>query len=159
MLVDGEWIPTFPNARYLIARPEWEFWSREDDKSFGDVLGDSVRPIFAAGLADLVEVRHEVTTGIRLEPTPGHTPGHCSVRIASRGEEAVITGDLMHHPSQCAHPEWCSIADSDPERATKTRRDFLERFADGPVLVIGTHFHAPTAGRVRRDGRAWRFEV
>jgi glyoxylase-like metal-dependent hydrolase (beta-lactamase superfamily II) len=159
MLVNGQWVPTFPNARYLITRPEWDFWSQQEEQAFGDVMGDSVKPIFDARLADLVDTDHKVTEEVRLEPTPGHTPGHCSVRISSSGQDAIITGDLMHHPSQCAHPDWCSIADTDRNQARRTRRRFLERYADGPVLAIGTHFGRPTAGHVRRDGDAWRFEV
>jgi glyoxylase-like metal-dependent hydrolase (beta-lactamase superfamily II) len=156
---DGRWVPTFPNARYLVVRPEWEHWSKLDDRTHGDVLGDSVQPIFDAGLADLVEPGHRVTGEVRLEPTPGHTPGHTSVRIHSDGHEAVITGDLMHHPVQCAHPEWGSIADSDPEQARRTRRAFLEAQAGRPVLVIGTHFAGPHPGHVVREGAAFRFEI
>jgi glyoxylase-like metal-dependent hydrolase (beta-lactamase superfamily II) len=159
MKVDGGWVPTFPNARYLVVRPEWEHWSAEDDRAHGDVLGDSVRPIFDAGLADLVEPGFTVTDEVSLEPTPGHTPGHSSVRIRSGGEEAVITGDLMHHPSQCAHPEWGSSADVDPELARETRRAFLKAQAGRPILVIGTHFAGPHAGRIVADGAAYRFEI
>jgi glyoxylase-like metal-dependent hydrolase (beta-lactamase superfamily II) len=159
MKVGGRWVPTFPNARYLVVRREWEHWSKEDDRTHGDILGDSVRPIFEAGLADLVEPDHAVTDEVALEPTPGHTPGHVSVRIRSRGAEAVITGDLMHHPVQCAHPEWGSNADSDSAAAAATRRAFLAAEAGRPVLVIGTHFAGPHAGRIVRDGAAYRFEV
>jgi glyoxylase-like metal-dependent hydrolase (beta-lactamase superfamily II) len=159
MKVGSRWVPTFPNARYLIGRREWEHWSAEDDRSMGDLLGDSVRPIFDAGLADLVEAGHAITDEVALEPTPGHTPGHSSVRIRSGGLEAVITGDLMHHPVQCAHPEWGSNADSDSAAAAATRRAFLAAQAGRPVLVIGTHFAGPHAGRIVRDGAAYRFEV
>jgi len=159
MKVGERWVPTFPNARYLVVRREWEHWSREDDRSMGDVLGDSVKPVFDAGLVDLVEPGHAVTDEVTLEPTPGHTPGHVSVRIRSDGAEAVITGDLMHHPSQCAHPEWASSADADAEHARATRRAFLAAQAGRPVLVIGTHFAGPHAGRIVRDGAAYRFEV
>ncbi len=156
--VGPRWVPTFPNARYLVVRSEWEHWSKEEDRTFGDVLGDSVRPIFEAGLVDLVEPGHVLTDEVALEPTPGHTPGHVSVRIRSGGREAVITGDLMHHPAQCAHPGWASSADVDPEAARRTRRAFLEAQAGRPVLVIGTHFAGPHAGRIVRDGAAYRFE-
>jgi glyoxylase-like metal-dependent hydrolase (beta-lactamase superfamily II) len=81
------------------------------------------------------------------------------VRISSRGEDAVITGDLMHHPSQMARPQWASNFDFDQEAARATRRSFLARYADRPVLVIGTHFATPTAGRVVRDGDAYRLLV
>ncbi len=156
---DGDrWVPTFPSARYLFARAEWEHWSREEGE-FTATLGDAVRPVIEAGLTDLVEPNHVLCDEVRLEPTPGHTPGHVSVRISSRGEEAVITGDLVHHPVQLAEPEWKMIADTDAQQAIETRRGFVERYGDRPVLVIGTHFAGPTAGHiVRRDGRC-RFEV
>jgi glyoxylase-like metal-dependent hydrolase (beta-lactamase superfamily II) len=159
MLVDGKWMPTFPRARYLIGRKEWEHWSKAGEPDTRELLDDSVRPVFDAGLADLVESDARITDEIRLEPTPGHTPGHHSVRISSRGDEAVITGDLMHHPAQMAHPEWGSNFDSDFEQAIATRRAFLERYGDKPILVLGTHFAAPSAGRIVRDGKAWRLEI
>ncbi len=157
MRVDGSWRPTFPNARYLLGRVEWEHWKKEEgDELNGVAIADSVRPVFDAGLVDLVEMDHRISGEIWLEPTPGHTPGHVSVRISSRGEDAVITGDLMHHPCQMARPQWGSSFDSDADQARETRRAFLERYADGPVLVIGTHFAAPTAVRIVRDGEAYR---
>jgi len=159
MLVEGKWTPTFPHARYLIGRKEWEHWSKTMEPDTRELLDDSVRPVFEAGLADLVESDTRITDEIRLEPTPGHTPGHHSVRIASRGQEAVITGDLMHHPVQMAHPEWGSHFDSDFDEAIATRRAFLERYGDQPILVLGTHFATPSAGRIVRDGNAWRLEI
>jgi glyoxylase-like metal-dependent hydrolase (beta-lactamase superfamily II) len=157
--VDGRWEPTFAKARYLIGRSEWEHWRDDDDADNQAVLADSVRPVFDAGRVDLVESDHRICDEIRLEPTPGHTPGHVAVRISSRGEEAVITGDLMHHPCQIARPEWCAVVDSDREQALATRRAFLARHADQPILVIGTHFAGPTAGHLVRDGKSYRLEV
>jgi glyoxylase-like metal-dependent hydrolase (beta-lactamase superfamily II) len=158
-LVDGQWVPTFPRARYLVVRPEWEHWSQAEDRWTQIVMADSVRPIFAAGLVDLVVVDHVVHETIRFEPTPGHTPGHVSVHIVSCGEEAVITGDLVHHPCQFARPEWGSSADTDAAQADRTRKAFMARYADTPTLIIGTHFAGPTAGRLVRDGAAYRLEV
>ncbi|HEY7493860.1 MAG TPA: MBL fold metallo-hydrolase [Candidatus Tectomicrobia bacterium] len=158
-LVDGQWVPTFPRARYLVARPEWEHWSQSEDRWTQIVMADSVRPILAAGLVDLVEVDHVVHETIRFEPTPGHTPGHVSVHIVSHGEEAVITGDLVHHPCQFARPEWGSSADTDAVQADRTRKAFMARYADTPTLIIGTHFAGPTAGRLVCDGAAYRLEV
>jgi len=157
MRVEDGWAPTFPNARYLFGRKEWEYW-KDQPEEFGPVISDSVRPILDAGLADLVDTDHELTDEVRLEPTPGHTPGHVSVRIRSAGEEAVITGDMMHHPCQIARPGWSAAPDHDAELGRKTRRDFLESCAGAPVLVIGTHFAAPTAGRIVRDGDAYRLD-
>jgi glyoxylase-like metal-dependent hydrolase (beta-lactamase superfamily II) len=158
MLVDGRWLPTFPNARYLLAESEWRYWDANlDDASNRAILADSVRPVFDAGLVDLVDQHRRICAEVWLEPTPGHTPGHVSVHVASRGEEALITGDCIHHPCQMARTDWCSSADYDRAQGKLTREALLERYADGDVLIIGTHFATPTAGRIVRDGRAYRF--
>lgn len=149
---DPEWIPTFPNARYLFGREELEHWRNTEAKHQIPVMRDSVEPILEAGLEQLVEMDEQLVAGVRLRPTPGHTPGHVSVELESKGERAVITGDVFHHPCQITEPTWCLPFDGDPDQARRTRRDFIERaLADGD-LVLGTHFPAPTAGRiVRRD--------
>ncbi len=162
MLVDGKWIPTFPNARYLIGQSEFDYWRSEEDgleDHSKSPFHDSVRPVFEAGLVDLVETNHRVCDEVSLEPTLGHTPGHVSVRIRSKGEEALITGDFIHHPCQLAHPEWASSADFDPSASTATRQRVFGALAGEPVLVIGTHFAEPTAGHVVRDGDVWRLDV
>ena len=159
ILEDGRWVPTFPNARYLVGETEWGFWKDEDDPYAPEAKADSVLPIFEAGLVDLVETRHEVTEEVRLIPTPGHTPGHVSVLIESRGERAIITGDLFHSPLQMAHPDWTDTADVDGALAFETRKDFLESYADTPVLILGTHFASPTAGHIVRDGDRFRFAI
>ena len=154
-LVEGAWLPTFPNARYLYSEDEWAHW-RTEPQEYGPVIEDSVQPIFDAGLADLVRPDHRVTDEVWLEPTPGHTPGHVSIHIASEGEEAVITGDMIHHPCQIAHSDWSSSADWNQSLSAETRTSFLQRYSDRPVLIIGTHFAAPTAGHIVRDGETYR---
>jgi glyoxylase-like metal-dependent hydrolase (beta-lactamase superfamily II) len=155
----GAWVPTFPRARYLFERSEWAYWAGQDGDEYGPIIADSVRPIMEGGRADLVASDHRIGDELWLEPTPGHTPGHVSLRLASQGEEAVITGDLMHAPIQCAEPDWNSHFDADPAGARETRRAFLERYGNRDVLVLGTHFHTPSAGRLVRAGRAWQFRV
>ena len=158
MLENGKWIPTFPNARYLIGRKEYDHWRAEGGREQQVILSDSVQPIFDAGLAELVEQDHRISNEIRLVPTTGHTPGHVSVVIESGGERAIISGDFLHHPCQIAHPEWSSIADSDPDEARATRQRVVEEVARDRTLFIGTHFPAPTAGRIVRAGAAYRLE-
>lgn len=160
MQVDGRWTPTFPNARYLMGRVEFDYWrAQRDNAEQRMVFGDSVQPVFDAGLVDLVEVDHRLCDEVSLLPTLGHTPGHVSVRISSRGDEALITGDFVHHPCQLARPDWSSAADYDPTHSTHTRREMFDRLAGQPVLVIGTHFAGPTAGHIVRDGDAYRLDV
>jgi glyoxylase-like metal-dependent hydrolase (beta-lactamase superfamily II) len=148
MLEGGRWVPSFPNARYLFARPEWEHWKDETRSAYAPTLDEAVRPVLEAGLADLVDTSHAITGEVRLQPSAGHTPGHVCVWIASRGEQALITGDATHHPIQWAEPDWTMVADVDPAQAAATRRRLRSDHADRPVLVIGTHYAPPCAGHV-----------
>jgi glyoxylase-like metal-dependent hydrolase (beta-lactamase superfamily II) len=169
LLVDGEWVPTFPNARYLLCRDEWAHWEAALDEGastgYAATIDDAVRPVIDAGLVDLVPSDHRVTDELRLEATPGHTPGHVAVHVESRGQHALITGDLAHHPVQFAEPDWFADPDTDREQSSATRRRLLAEHGDTDVLVIGTHFAPPCSGRLVSDGnearsgsrKSWRF--
>jgi glyoxylase-like metal-dependent hydrolase (beta-lactamase superfamily II) len=157
--VNGKWVPTFPQAQYLFGRQEYEHWLHlRETHGYHNVdhLADSIDPIMDAKLAELVGTDYRLTDEVWFEPTPGHTPGHVSVHIRSRGEEAVITGDMMHHPIQLAVPDIHGNFDMDKALGAKTRRAFIERYADKKVLIIGSHFCEPTAGWIVRDGTAWK---
>jgi glyoxylase-like metal-dependent hydrolase (beta-lactamase superfamily II) len=156
-LVDGRWVPTFGSARYLLNRAEFARVIAADGLAERRLLADSVQPVLDAGLVDWVAGDHAITDEVRLEPTPGHTPGHVSVRIRSAGAEAVITGDLMHHPIQCCEMDVVPRFDADIEQAFATRMRFLREQADRDVLLLGTHFAEPTAGRIVSHGAVWRF--
>ena len=155
------WVPTFPNARYLFGKQEWELHWKDMPRDGGVLsqhLVDSIQPIIDAGLAEFVEPEFQVCKEIRLFPTPGHTPGHVSVHISSQGNEAVITGDLMHHPIQMAEPDLPGNFCIEPQRACVTRRKFLEDFENKKAFIIGSHFCDPTGGWIIKDERNWRFE-
>ena len=160
MLVDGKWVPTFPNARYLFEDKEWDHWQTETQEEFGAVIEDSVQPIVDAGLAEFVPCDADLCAELKLLPTPGHTPGHVSVQITSEGQKALITGDMLHHPCQMARLDWASSPDYDKPLAKETRRSVFEAVADTDTLVIGTHFATPSAGYVKaeEDG-SFRLEV
>ncbi len=157
MLDKGKWVPTFPNAKYLIGGTDWDFFSKQQDPFYKESVDDSVRPVMSDGLTKLVDEKERITDEVWLEPTPGHTPGHFSVRISSQGQNAVITGDMMHHPIQCLYPEWDDVFDNDGPLAKKTRRAFCERYADTGTLVLGTHFATPSAGKIVKHDGAFRF--
>ena len=159
-LVDGRWVPTFPNARYLMSEVELNFIRNLVGTPHAEVdhLSDSLQPVFDAGLVDFIAADHRVCPEVSLEPTPGHTPGHVSIRIDSAGQRAVITGDVMHHPLQCAEPALKNRFCNDHDHSRETRMAFLQRYQDSDVMVIGSHFAEPTAGWVRADGAAWRFD-
>ncbi|MDT0633756.1 MBL fold metallo-hydrolase [Spectribacter hydrogenoxidans] len=171
-LEGDRWVPTFPNAEYLFGRVEWEHWEANKDIEIVEgatgeanpivnasaVIHDSILPVVDAGLHRLVETDHRICDELRLEATPGHTPGHVSVHIESDGDHAIISGDMLHSPYQMARPGVGVVFDSDGERAAATRRDFFGRYADRPILLLGTHFATPVAGHIVSHGDSWRFE-
>jgi glyoxylase-like metal-dependent hydrolase (beta-lactamase superfamily II) len=162
MEVNGKWVPTFPNARYIFGRAEYEHWKElERTGEYHDLthMGDSINPVVDAGMVELVEPNAQITEEVSIFPTPGHTPGHVSVAITSKGAEAVITGDMMHHPLQLA--EWAREVsfDMDKEAGIKSRRAFIDRVADKDILVIGTHFTDPTSGYVLSDTTNWKLKA
>lgn len=157
-LVEGRWTPTFPRARYLFGRREWAYCEtllREKTLDVRHIL-DSVQPILDAGLADFVDEHHRLSDQLRLEPSHGHTPGHVSLHISSRGQEAVVTGDVFHNPIQIAEPEICSMMCVDKEMSRNTRREVIGRYGDTPTRLIAVHFNDPV-GRIVRDTHNWRF--
>jgi len=154
---EGEaWVPTFHRARHLYTAADLEF-ARTSGMDGEDVFGDSIAPILDAGLADIVDVHADLGHGLVLESSPGHTPGHVSLWVESDGEQALITGDFLHHPVQFAEPDWAEIADFDVEVARATRRRMIGRAAETGALVLGTHFAGRPAGRVTVAGDRWRF--
>ncbi|UCG73280.1 MAG: MBL fold metallo-hydrolase [Chromatiales bacterium] len=159
MLVDGQWVPTFPNARYLFSEADWAWLDQAPVTPLGDYCGDSVRPVVDAGLADIIVPDYAITDEVRMVSTPGHSPGHMSVLIESGGARAIVTGDLMHHPCQIARPHWCSPFDFDQSRALNTRKSFINDHSDSPILVIGTHFATPSAGHIVTDGDTYRLVI
>ncbi len=151
------WIPTFPKARYIFGRYEFDYWkTHREDPMTAAVMDDSVMPIVNAGLVDFVKNGDSLCKELSVFPTPGHSPGHLSVRIVSDREEGVLTGDVAHHPCQMAHVDWASTFDSDPKQSTNTRQELFSHLAGNGALVIGGHFDA---GHVVKDGGAFRFEI
>jgi glyoxylase-like metal-dependent hydrolase (beta-lactamase superfamily II) len=160
--VDGRWVPTFPNARYIMARRDLD-WRRAHNmiappEHYADSFDESVLPVVEAGQAELVGADYALDDEVRIEPLPGHTPGHFGVHLSSRGAEAIMIGDLMHSPVQCAEPDWGADSDGDPALARQVRRRFLEAHADSDRLVLTAHFPSPSIGHIRRQGRAFRFD-
>ena len=155
-LVDGRWVPTFPNARYVFSRKELAFAEAEGAK--GDhVYAESVLPVLEAGQAEIVEADHALDDEVWLEPTHGHTPGHVAIHLGSKNNRAVMSGDLIHSPLQLPHPEWSPIYDDNPAEGAATRRRFLETLAGTDVLMMTQHFPEPSVGHVLARGRGFGF--
>ena len=166
ILRNGRWVPTFPNAKYVFARKEYETWEAAAKK--GDPAKDAVNaqnnvfrmnclPIVEAGQALLVDDDYMLDDLVSLIPTPGHSPHHCCVNIFSKGQRAVVTGDMMHHALQCREPSWSTIFCADPAQAATSRRNFLASVADTDTLILPIHFPSPTAGRIEADGERFHY--
>jgi glyoxylase-like metal-dependent hydrolase (beta-lactamase superfamily II) len=158
-LVDGQWVPTFPNATYIFAGEEWEFWrsEHESEAEANACIGDSVWPVVEAGQVQFVDSRHVINDHGRLEPSPGHTPGHICLRLTTGASEVVFSGDVMHRPVQVAEPQWSTLFCTDPSQSRATRQAFVERHADADTLILAAHF--PEPGRIVRAGGGFRFEA
>ncbi len=156
-LVDGELVPTFPNARYLFAKAELAHLEIDDHMA---VREPSVQPLLDADLVDAVDATPAITNEVRLIPTPGHTPGHVSVEISSNGEQGLITGDAFHTPLQVAMPHLpAANFDWDSAMSSTTRAELLARLTGTDTLLLGTHFAPPTAGRVVAEGESCRLQA
>ena len=156
-LVDGRWVPTFPNAKYIMSRLELDGWLVVHKTDPREHLIDSVLPVVDAGQAELVANDYALDDNVWLESTPGHTPDHVSVRLASNGANAVITGDMIHSPVQCAELNWIARPDFDPVLAGQTRRAFLDRYCDTDTLICATHFPSPSFGYIAPNGDAYQY--
>lgn len=153
-LADGSWVPTFPNARYLFTKPEWDYWTSAAGKRAleraGDYVADSVVPIVEAGLADFVAMDHQVLPGVRLIPATGHTPGFVCVDVRGAAARLVLAGDLLHTPLQCVFPHWSTRFCADPAASREARERLLAEWADSRTVIMPTHFPSPSAGIVER---------
>ncbi len=159
-LEDGRWVPTFPNARHLFVEREWMHWHEvaRGAEVTARLLADSITPVFEAGLVDLVPADHRVSEHVRLVPSHGHSPGHVTVEVSSRGRTAALIGDVMHSPLQAAFPDTRPALDREQEAPAAARRAVLDRYADSGTLVLGAHWPWPPA-RIRRQDAAYRVEA
>lgn len=162
ILEKGRWVPTFPKAKYVFVKKEYDYWAERPEKEIADdkaAFADSVMPVVKSGLAEFVGTDHAVDGYISFIPSPGHTPGHISVAIDANGKKALISGDFLHHPCQISRPEWSTDSDTFPRQAEESRRKILEEIADQDVLLIGSHFADPVAGKVKRFRSGYIFVI
>jgi glyoxylase-like metal-dependent hydrolase (beta-lactamase superfamily II) len=152
-LDDGRWIPTFPNAKYIIARDEYQAMEAANSPIFIE----NVQPIMEAKQAVLVDLDYALDDEIWLEPTLGHSPGHVAVHLKSAQHHAVMCGDLMHTPLQLAEPGWSPTFEHDRAVSTNTRRTFLDKHCDTDTLVLTAHFPSPSMGHIVPRGNSYDF--
>jgi glyoxylase-like metal-dependent hydrolase (beta-lactamase superfamily II) len=159
-LDNGRWVPTFPNAKYLFADRELEFWTqKEKDNPAGfPWITDSVLPIVQAKRVEVVKSNHRVNELVELVPTPGHSIDHFSVLAGKAGQDAFLTGDMIHSPIQARYPELGMFADYDSKQGGVSRRTMLERYCDTSTLMCMAHFPSPSLGRITRWGEGFGFE-
>jgi glyoxylase-like metal-dependent hydrolase (beta-lactamase superfamily II) len=162
-LENGRWVPTFPNATYLFGQTEFDYWHKLHQSKPADPVGfgsfaDSVLPIVEAGKALMMGETHAIDDSMLIEPAPGHSPGHVTLRLASDGQQALFVGDIIHHPIQVYCPDWNSRACLWPDQARASRRKVLDYCANHQALMLPAHFGKPHAGLVHRVGDGYRFE-
>lgn len=161
-LIDGRWVPTFPNAKHIISRKEYDYWDaayRRGDPSIHCVsFEDSILPVKKAEQVVLVDDTYEFDSGIVLEPCIGHSAGHVVINIADQGARGVATGDVIHHQIQLRFPAMSTKADTDPNLARKTRTALIEKHAGSGSLLLPAHFRTPTFGRIEKAAQGFRYD-
>ena len=161
-LIDGRWVPTFPNAKYIVSRAEYEFWdaayARGDASIHCISFEDSVLPIKRAEQIVVVEEDHRFEDGIQFEPCFGHSPGHVVINLSSGGAHGTLVGDVIHHPIQLRFPAMSTTADLDRDQARQSRSALIERLAGSGALLFPAHFNAPTVGRIEPTAEGYRFD-
>ena len=155
----GRWVPTFPNAKYLLADRELDYWMKRHaaDAASCPWIGDSVLPIVEARKAEIVQSDHTLGDVVRLLPTPGHTIDHFAVQVGTPGHDAIITGDMVHSPIQVRYPELGMFVDHDSKQSGETRRKIFSHICDTSTRLCATHFNAPSVGRIRQWDDGFRF--
>jgi len=157
--VDGRWVPTFPNARYVFGRKEYGFWqakfATDANNHHMASYRDSVLPVVESGQMLLVDDYAEIADCLVVAPTPGHTPGHVALWLTSGGESAVFTGDMIHHPIQLKHPSWNCFGCMDQGESAATRKRVLAEVVEREATLLPAHFLAPFGGRLKREGEAY----
>jgi glyoxylase-like metal-dependent hydrolase (beta-lactamase superfamily II) len=157
-LENGRWVPTFPKARYVFAKSEYEYWQEQNAKAEVPPFADSVLPVVEAKKAEFVASDFSLGDHVRILPTPGHTPGHVAFAFGKGKDDAVFAGDLVHSPLQMLYPELSPKFDVDPKQAAATRRSFFERYCDTDTLCCTAHFPSPSTGKIRRKGNGFSCE-
>ena len=160
-LEDGRWIPTFPNARYVMGQDELAHWQAQEAATPGvhnhGAFADSVLPVIEAGLAEPVTDGFSLSRGMQIVPLRGHSPGQIGLSLKSRDDgQAVFCGDAIHSPVQVFRPDWSSAFCHDPAQAAATRRDLLDRAAEENLLLLPAHTRNAHGFRIRRDGDGYR---
>ena len=160
---DGRFVPTFPNARYLLPKVDFDYFRAEAEHRVNPIidnaLTDSILPIVDAGLAEFIDGQPEIAGGVLgVEPAPGHSPGQLTFRIRSQGLEAIFGADVMHSPLQIVAPEINTSYCLDPALARASRAALLARAAEREALIMPMHFGAPHCGYIRRQGDGYVFE-
>ena len=159
-LRDGRWVPTFPNAKYLFSRAEYDSWNGipVGSRSVNEgVIEDSVLPVVEAGQSQFVDDGYSLDDMLTVEATAGHTAGHVMIRGNGGSATGLFTGDIMHNPVQIPYPDINSGFCQDQAAARAVRRRVLSEAADRNHLLLPAHFGPPHVGRVRRDGDAFAF--
>jgi len=154
-LIDGRWLPTFPNAKYIFSQSDYDHWSTHEAKFAQTVYQDSVLPVVEAKLAVLIDDGYQVGDNFQVELAPGHTPGSIALHLESQSDRAVFAGDILHSPIQIYYPDWSSSACVDPVQSAVTRRQVLAATAESGALFLPAHFSAPHGGTIREAGAAF----
>ena len=148
----------FTNARYLIGRTEWNYWTNEETLNN---IGNRAHAIRQHLLKikvryELVENDEEIIAGVQAIATPGPTPGQLGLRIHSNGQTLLHIADAWHQGIHVEQPDWSPQFDMNPKISPQTRRAIMQMAANENAIVFG--YHLPTRGTIRTDSEGWSWQ-
>jgi glyoxylase-like metal-dependent hydrolase (beta-lactamase superfamily II) len=152
---DGVLEVSFPNATYIVRRGEYDYARNSNERTAASYFDRNYAPLEAAGKIEFIRREKQIVKGIRVVPTPGHTPFHQSILIESASERAFYLGDLVPTHAHLPLP-WIMGYDVEPLVTLETKRAILKQALEEKWLLIFEHDATVAWGRIEHDGKAYR---
>jgi len=157
--------PAFPNARFVMWKDEWDFWTSDLAELKGEEHVKQLLVSYARRnlppIQDqlyLIDHETEIVPGIQAIAAPGHTPGHMAVAITSGSEHLLCISDVALHPIHVEQPDWYALVDSNPQQVVTTRHRIFNHAAVEKTLVLAFHFPFPGLGHVVKKEEGWQWK-
>ena len=145
--------PIFQSAKYIVSSTDLKYWKQENNSSNLPHILKQVDPLIYSGVIEVIEDKHRITSELTVLSTPGHTPGHISLELNSKGKKGFVLGDVAHSPIQASYTDWSPSFDVDPDLARITRHEILNKLEKEGHLVSAGHFPEPGLGFFKREAK------
>ncbi|HSE41747.1 MAG TPA: MBL fold metallo-hydrolase, partial [Acidobacteriota bacterium] len=155
---NGEWIPAFPNARYIVQRGEYDFATHLNERTRGSYRVEDYIALERLGLFDFADGDHQVLNGVRVVRSGGHVPYHQSVLLESDSKKAFFLGDLLPLHTHISLP-YIMAFDINPLETLEKKREYLAKAVEEDWLLFFPHDPDLIHGRVEKSERSFQLKA